>query len=198
VNSTVATSGSNAAVTTADIANAAVTTSKLANAAVTSSKLANGAVTSSKLANNAVTATRLAPGSVHQQHLAADVNTSISAMIDTAIASHAASSPPAAAPAPASPSPASPSLTTPDHYIGQIALVGFNFAPRGWALCQGQLLSISQNTALFSLLGTTYGGDGRSTFALPDLRNQRPVSGGLNPSSVNYIIALDGAYPPRQ
>ena len=53
--------------------------------------------------------------------------------------------------------------------------MGFNFAPRGWAFCDGQLLSISQNTALFSLVGTFYGGDGRTTFALPDLRGRTPV-----------------------
>ncbi len=66
-------------------------------------------------------------------------------------------------------------------FIGQIILIGFNFAPRGWALCDGQLLSISQNTALFSLLGTTYGGDGRTTFALPDLRSRVPVHVGTGP-----------------
>ena len=55
-------------------------------------------------------------------------------------------------------------------FVGEIRLFGFNFAPLGWAFCDGRLLPISQNTALFSLLGTTYGGDGRSTFALPDLR----------------------------
>ena len=54
-------------------------------------------------------------------------------------------------------------------FVGQIQPFGFNFAPRGWALCDGQLLPISQNTALFSLLGTIYGGDGKTTFALPDL-----------------------------
>jgi microcystin-dependent protein len=63
-------------------------------------------------------------------------------------------------------------------FIGQIQLVGFNFAPRGWAFCNGQLLPISQNTALFSLLGTTYGGDGETTFALPDLRGRVPVHSG--------------------
>jgi microcystin-dependent protein len=62
-----------------------------------------------------------------------------------------------------------------DPFIGQILMVGFNFAPIGWALCNGQLLSISQNTALFSLLGTTYGGDGVSTFALPNLQSRVPV-----------------------
>jgi len=56
-------------------------------------------------------------------------------------------------------------------FVGEIRLVGFTFAPTGWAFCQGQLLSISQNTALFSLLGTWYGGDGRSTFALPNLQD---------------------------
>ncbi len=62
-----------------------------------------------------------------------------------------------------------------DPYIGEIRPVGFNFAPVGWALCDGQLLPISQNTALFSILGTNYGGDGRSTFALPDLRSRIPL-----------------------
>ncbi len=63
-------------------------------------------------------------------------------------------------------------------FIGQIQAFGFNFAPRGWAQCNGQLLPISQNTALFSLLGTTYGGDGRTTFALPDLRGRVPAHQG--------------------
>ncbi|GGO81517.1 tail Collar domain-containing protein [Marinobacterium nitratireducens] len=66
-------------------------------------------------------------------------------------------------------------------FIGEIRMVGFNFAPRGWAFCQGQLLPIAQNQALFSLLGTTYGGDGRSTFALPDLRGRSPVGQGHGP-----------------
>ena len=55
-------------------------------------------------------------------------------------------------------------------FLGQIQAFGFNFAPRGWAHCNGQLMPIAQNTALFSLLGTQFGGDGRTTFALPDLR----------------------------
>jgi len=63
-------------------------------------------------------------------------------------------------------------------FIGEIRLVAFNFAPRGWALCEGQLMSIAQNTALFSLLGTTYGGDGQTTFALPDYRSRSPVGMG--------------------
>jgi len=70
-------------------------------------------------------------------------------------------------------------------FIGQIQAFGFNFAPRGWALCQGQLLSISQNTALFSLLGTTYGGDGRTTFGLPDLRGRNIVGMGNGPGLSN-------------
>ncbi|MCL7764790.1 tail fiber protein [Polaribacter sp. Z014] len=60
-------------------------------------------------------------------------------------------------------------------FIAQIIMFGGNFAPRGWAFCDGQLLPISQNTALFSLLGTTYGGDGRTSFALPDLRGRVPI-----------------------
>lgn len=60
-------------------------------------------------------------------------------------------------------------------FLGQISLFSFNFPPKGWAQCNGQLLPINQNQALFSLLGTTYGGDGRSTFALPDLRSRVPL-----------------------
>lgn len=65
-----------------------------------------------------------------------------------------------------------------EFYLGQICLFPYNFVPRGFAACEGQLLSIAQNSALFSLLGTTYGGDGRTTFALPDLRGRAPVSQG--------------------
>jgi microcystin-dependent protein len=72
-----------------------------------------------------------------------------------------------------------------DQYLGEIRMVGFNFAPSGWALCNGQILTISQNTALFSLLGITYGGDGRSNFALPNLQALAPMGygngGGLSP-----------------
>ncbi len=63
-------------------------------------------------------------------------------------------------------------------FIGEIKIVGFTFAPRGWADCDGQIVSISQNTALFSLLGVTYGGDGTTTFALPDLRSRLPMHTG--------------------
>ena len=66
-------------------------------------------------------------------------------------------------------------------FIGQISIFGGNFAPRGWAFCDGQLLPISQNQALFSILGTTYGGDGRTTFALPDLRGRFPMHPGHGP-----------------
>src|SRR5271170_2037339 len=63
-------------------------------------------------------------------------------------------------------------------FIGEIRYVGFNFAPPGWALCEGQTLSIAQNTALFSLLGTTFGGNGQTTFNLPDMRGRVPVGMG--------------------
>ena len=65
-----------------------------------------------------------------------------------------------------------------DPFIGQIVMFGGNFAPRGWAFCDGQLLAISSNNALFSILGTTYGGDGRTSFGLPDLRGRSPVHAG--------------------
>ena len=68
-----------------------------------------------------------------------------------------------------------------DPFVAEVRIVGFNFAPRGWAQCNGQILPISQNTALFSLLGTTYGGDGRSTFALPDLQGRVPMQPGQGP-----------------
>ena len=66
-------------------------------------------------------------------------------------------------------------------FLGEIAMFGGNFAPRGWAFCSGQLLPIASNEALFSLLGTTYGGDGRTTFALPDMRGRVPMHPGTGP-----------------
>jgi microcystin-dependent protein len=77
-------------------------------------------------------------------------------------------------------------------FIGQIQAFGFNFAPRGWAQCNGQLLPISQNTALFSLLGTTYGGDGRTTFALPDLRGRSMVNYGQGQGLNSIQIGQSG------
>ncbi len=68
-----------------------------------------------------------------------------------------------------------------DPFVAEIRMFPFNFAPKGWAWCDGQLLPISQNTALFSLLGTTYGGDGKSTFALPDLQGSAPMHPGQGP-----------------
>jgi len=68
-----------------------------------------------------------------------------------------------------------------DPFVAEIRIFPFNFAPKGWAWCDGQLLPISQNTALFSLLGTTYGGDGKSNFALPDLQGRAPMHPGQGP-----------------
>ena len=68
-------------------------------------------------------------------------------------------------------------------FMGEVKMFAGNFAPRGWAICNGQLLAISSNQALFSILGTTYGGDGRTTFGLPDLRGRVPVSPGRHPGS---------------
>lgn len=73
-------------------------------------------------------------------------------------------------------------------FIGQISIFAGNFAPRGWAFCNGQILSIAQNTALFSILGTTYGGNGQTTFALPDLRGRVPVSAGVGPGLSPYTL----------
>src|SRR5713101_4885054 len=68
-----------------------------------------------------------------------------------------------------------------DPFVAEIRIFPFNFAPTGWAFCDGQLLPISQNTALFSLLGTTYGGDGKSTFALPNMQGNAPMHPGQGP-----------------
>src|SRR5258708_5738869 len=76
-------------------------------------------------------------------------------------------------------------------YVGQLMLAGFNFAPVGWALCNGQLLAIAENETLFALIGTTYGGDGATTFALPDLQGRVPIHQGQGPVS-NYIIGQNG------
>jgi microcystin-dependent protein len=73
-------------------------------------------------------------------------------------------------------------------FVAEIRMLGFNFAPKGWAFCDGQLLPISQNTALFSLLGTFYGGDGKSTFALPDLQGNVPIGQGQGTGLAAYFI----------
>ena len=75
-----------------------------------------------------------------------------------------------------------------DPFIGEIVMFGGNFAPRNWAFCDGQLLPIAQNSALFSILGTTYGGDGRVTFALPDMRGRVSIHPGSGPGLSNYIL----------
>jgi microcystin-dependent protein len=78
-------------------------------------------------------------------------------------------------------------------YLGEITMFAGNFAPKGWAFCNGQLLSIAQHTALFSILGTTYGGDGRTTFGLPDLRGRMPMGAGNGPGLSNRGLGqLDG------
>ena len=77
-----------------------------------------------------------------------------------------------------------------DCFIGEIVILPFHFTPKGFAPCQGQLLNISQNTSLFSLLGTNFGGNGKTTFALPDYRDQAPQGS-------QYFIAFEGVFPSR-
>jgi microcystin-dependent protein len=107
-----------------------------------------------------------------------------------------------------------------DAYLGEIRVFGFNYAPQGWLPCNGELLPIPEYTALFSLLGTVYGGDGTSTFALPDFRDRAPThqnppnstlgqasgpnKGQAGPDFVttptltaNFCICVQGVYPPR-
>ncbi len=79
-----------------------------------------------------------------------------------------------------------------DPFVAEIRIFGFNFAPKGWAFCNGQLLPLSQNTALFALLGTTYGGDGKSTFALPDLQGNAPMHPGQGPGLSLYDLGQQG------
>ena len=79
-----------------------------------------------------------------------------------------------------------------DPYIGEIRLFGFDFAPTGWAQCNGQLLAINQNTALFSILGVTYGGNGTTTFALPNLLGQAPLGAGQGPGLSDRVLGESG------
>ena len=79
-----------------------------------------------------------------------------------------------------------------EHLLGEIALFAGNYAPPGFAFCEGQVLKIKDNMTLFSILGSTYGGDGRTTFALPNLKEAEKSLNGAR-----YIIAIEGRYPPR-
>lgn len=79
-----------------------------------------------------------------------------------------------------------------DPFVAEIRIFPFNFAPKGWAWCDGQLLPLSQNTALFSLLGTTYGGDGKSNFALPDLQGRAPMHPGQGPGLSLHDLGESG------
>jgi microcystin-dependent protein len=95
-----------------------------------------------------------------------------------------------------------------DPFVAEIRIFGFNFAPKGWAFCDGQLLPISQNTALFSLLGTMYGGDGKSTFGLPDMQGNAPMFFGQGQGlslydegqvgGVPFVTLLDSEMPIHQ
>jgi microcystin-dependent protein len=79
-----------------------------------------------------------------------------------------------------------------DQFVGEIRMTGFNFAPQGWALCQGQILPISQYAALFSLLGTNYGGNGTSNFALPNLQGAVPIHQGQSSTGIQYVMGETG------
>jgi microcystin-dependent protein len=83
-----------------------------------------------------------------------------------------------------------------DPMMGEIRLFPYNFAPRQWLACQGQVLPIAQYEALFSLVGTQFGGDGTTNFALPDLRQHAPLA-GPDVVAVGYCICFAGEYPPR-
>jgi microcystin-dependent protein len=77
-------------------------------------------------------------------------------------------------------------------FVGEIRMGGWNFAPQGWAFCDGQVLSIAENSVLFNLIGTTYGGDGQTTFALPDLRGRVPIHQGQGPGLSSRAISQSG------
>ncbi|MDQ3920690.1 MAG: tail fiber protein [Acidobacteriota bacterium] len=76
----------------------------------------------------------------------------------------------------------------PEPFIGEIKMFAGNFAPAGWAFCQGQIMPISENTTLFNLIGTTYGGDGQNTFGLPNLASRVPIHMGTGPGGTSYVI----------
>lgn len=80
-------------------------------------------------------------------------------------------------------------------FIGEIRMMPYSFAPRGWAYCHGQLTSIAQNPALFSIIGVAYGGDGRTTMGLPDLIGRTPIGAGQGPGLSNHIIGRKGGEP---
>ncbi len=82
-----------------------------------------------------------------------------------------------------------------ESFLGEITLFPYNFAPQNWAVCNGALLQISSNTALFSLLGTMYGGDGQTTFGLPNLTAANPLA---SEGGVGYSICINGIYPSRE
>jgi microcystin-dependent protein len=79
-----------------------------------------------------------------------------------------------------------------EYYVGQIQLFPYNFAPKNWTFCEGQLLSLAQYLELFAVLGKTYGGDGQTTFALPDLRGKEPIP------NLHYCIAILDGIPPSE
>jgi microcystin-dependent protein len=85
-----------------------------------------------------------------------------------------------------------------DPFLAEIRLFGFNFAPRGWALCQGQIVPITQNQALFSLLGVTYGGNGQTNFGLPDFRGRAPLHWGQGPGLQNFSLGQAGGETNHQ
>ena len=78
-----------------------------------------------------------------------------------------------------------------EHFLGQIELFPYNFAPVAWAPCEGQSIQINSNIALYSLIGTTFGGDGQTSFQLPDLKGKEPAPG------LQYCIAIEGIFPQR-
>jgi microcystin-dependent protein len=82
-----------------------------------------------------------------------------------------------------------------DPFLAEIRMLPFNFAPQGWAMCDGQIMAISQNTALFSLIGTYYGGNGTSNFGLPNLQGNIPVDAGQGPGLSEYVIGEMGGVP---
>lgn len=79
-------------------------------------------------------------------------------------------------------------------FVGEVRLVGFNFAPSGWSICQGQTLAISSNETLFALIGTTYGGDGQSTFNLPNLAGRIPIHQGTDGAGNSYVLGQIGGF----
>lgn len=194
----------------ATVADSAITTDKLADGAVTKEKLAVGALSDSSWIVSGDDIFSGVPGNVgvgvnqpqEKLHVAGNVLANSFSGNGTALNFNQDSNMQPFGTVnyiialegifPSRNAPASEGFQSADPFIGEIVMFGGNFAPRGWAMCDGQLLAISQFQGLFSILGTTYGGDGRTSFGLPDLRGRAPIHAGQGAGLSNRRLGRIG------